>query len=170
VSTDTAADGPPPARRVVTQLVDARAFVARRERALAGELTSVKSRPGARHYRRGVVGISPGAVQSGLVTEPDDGRLADAVDRILRADGRSPAVDVAACLSLEERALHRVLGDASVRRGAAPPDATGPMCHLAVHEYGRAYVSLARPEGRDLHAKGWTRVSPAELVPRPISS
>lgn len=104
-------------------------------------------------------------------TEPADdrlhgARLADAVDWMIRSDGRSPGADVAACLSLEGRALHAVLGDVPARDGAAPLDEGGPLCHLSRHEDGRISLSLVRPvqpERPDLHPRAWVPVSAEQL-------
>lgn len=119
-----------------------------------------------RGYGCRVVSPSREADQAHGVTRDDDrrGTLAEAVDWLVRADGRSPRAELAVCLSLEERALCEVLGELPVQEGAAPPELVDAICHVAVYDYGRPSVSLRRPEGRALEPRAWAHVRPDQLA------
>jgi long-chain acyl-CoA synthetase len=88
--------------------------------------------------------------------------LAAAVDRLLRCEGRSPAVDPAAVLSLRERALLAVLGPTPLRAGAAPVATDGACCHLGRLDHGRPLLSLEPRPG--VEPLGFVEVRREELA------
>ncbi|HEY6559900.1 MAG TPA: class I adenylate-forming enzyme family protein [Polyangiaceae bacterium] len=112
--------------------------------------------------------LNPLADGSVRLLDGDENRLAsdtlaDAVNRIIRCDGRSPSAEVGACLPLEARALLEVLGVVPVHAGSAPSSTREPLCHLAVYDDGRPYLSLARPAGGDLTTMAWANVRPEQI-------
>lgn len=103
-----------------------------------------------------------GAARAGGLRASDD-TVARAVRRILTFDERFVGLEPSASLSLRERALLGALGDVSVQAGPAPAMTEGPVCHIGIHDHGRLYLSLDRPDARGLHASAWAALAATDV-------